>query len=557
MSSPSSFSRSRLMSSARASSSFPVQGADRKTDMRKDGGFASMVFQLCAGFSRVGKCTAGRWDPASQPVSEDARRVRLAARCYVATIIGFGLPAALLLGVAASSASAKQPQAVAFFNQYCVSCRQEAPRVVSWARHMARSHYAVSGVGFRETTSDARSFARSIHFRYPVVGDPSGKIARRYGVGVPTIVVTIDRRGHAVLQDYSKWKTRRAAMLRSYTPTCRHGFVRKAVFVRRHGRRVKVEKCVRRPKRHRNPTRSHPTTPLAVHPVFVSSFNWQSSLGQERYILVRYLRLSGDAGTNGESNDAAFAHGATGPSRPIIALPVTCGQRSTITAALRAARIPDPVIVDTNLACTSQLNASLDGITTSTSGQERLFRSDGQPLASQLVVGADFAAYNSAHPGSPVQIADWMGGLPNPGDLYGIYGASVLDVPIPPNVHLTRNLNFTAGQSELAVRGFWYVCPSCVASMSDYQLEGWGTMHPSAPVAAFTCDANENEAADWAYEHGWTFPVYVYDGTLDFATCFDQIGTAQLGFSWYGDTAYLQGGSLAGGLPDYSDLPTG
>lgn len=174
-----------------------------------------------------------------------------------------------------------------------------------------------------------------------------------------------------------------------------------------------------------------------------------------------------------------------------------------------------------------------------------------------LVVGADFAAYNQAHPGAALTVQDWMGGLPPVGDVYSTDEPSVLDVPIPSNIHLTANLSFTPHHGELAIRGFGYVCPGCVAEQADYQLPAWASAHPDTPLVAFTCDPNENEAADWSYEHGWNFPVYVYDGPLSYGECFAALGEQNLGMQWYGDTAFLQNGQLASQPADYSDLPIG
>jgi hypothetical protein len=541
-------------------------------------------------------------------------------------------------------------RALIFFNQYCVTCKQDASLIAAWALK-AKGRYSMTGVGFAEQQQQSKAFARSLGWHFAVEGDPTEKIAQRYGVAVPTIIVLIAD-GHMRLLDYSRWPGAAAASVGTPTvsrETPKSGDGKPVVSVsatrsvQAGGRAhltlrltTKPQRCVLRATSSENPlvapvlaslrptrtvtrwtwtvpanarsaawaltvtcalpntesasasaslvlrgrgagklvvavgVRSQqsgatlqapgpaPTPVVVVHPTFVSSFDWQASVGQDRYVLIRYLRLAADAGTNGDSADAAFAKGAATPTAGVTALAVTCGQPSVVTGALRAAKITAPVIVDTNAACTTELDTGLDGITETNSGPERLFTSAGAPLASMLVVGADFAAYNESHSAAPVAVASWMGGLSAPGDVDGTYGASALDVPVPENVQPVRDLSFIPSQGEIAIRGFWYVCPSCVADQSDYQLQSWASAHPQAPVVSFTCDSNVNEAADWAYEHAWTLPVYVYDGPLDFSSCVQQLEQARLGMTYYGQTVYSLNGTVVPDAPfDYNGLPGG
>jgi hypothetical protein len=474
----------------------------------------------------------------------------------------------LVTAIAASTAIA-QGRALVFFNEYCITCRQDAHLISAWAVK-ARAHYSITGVGFRELPAESRTFARGLGWSFPVIGDPNGRIAAGWHVGTPTIIVLVGR--HVRREDYSGWKGAAAASLRAQRKAVSRNMPRNKRGRKTHRKKHTSQLICRRAhrrlvchKRKKHPTAGYHYTPPAItpHPIFVSNFAWRSQLGQDRYVLIRYLRLDSES----SAQDAEFAQGAQGSAPGIIGLPVVCGSPGEIEPLLVKAGISAPVTVDTAPDCQAALNGDLDGITSV--GPERLFRSDGAPLASSLVVGADFEAYNQAHPSALISAQPWMGNIPVPGNVYGeLYSTTgyALGVPIPANLHEVQNLGFIPSHGQVAVRGFWSLCPGCVSSKGDYQLQTWASAHPSAPVVAFTCDSYEGEAAEWAYEHGWTFPVYVYTGPPgspeSFAECFAQLGMSQLGYTWYGDTAYFTDGqrvsdaSTSQPLPDYSDMPT-
>lgn len=552
------------------------------------------------------------------------------------TALGLSL---LVTALTASAAIAKG-RALVFFNEYCITCKQDAHLIAAWTV-TARMHYNITGVGFRELPAESVTFARSLGWTFPVIGDPDGRIASRWQVRTPTVIVLIGR--HVRREDYSRWKGAASTSLRAGAAvsagvsldgsmiavqsngktliklTCggsakcrgrltlstkrtspardkRHtkaltiataafaiprgktttvklqlSVAGRALLSAHHGglgatltilelspgppkrqtRRVHLLQRVAVGRRRTLTPRRPPITP---HPVFVSSFAWHSQLWQDRYVLIRYLRLNGGSSTK----DAEFAQGAEAGAPGIVGLPVVCGSPGEIEPLLANAGISAPVTVDTAPDCQATLNSELDGIAEAAPvGAERLFRFDGAPLASALTVGADFAAYDNAHTSAPLSIEPWMGDIPTPGNLYGI-DSSDLAVPVPANLARTSDLAFSGSQGDVAVRSFWYVCPSCVSDQSDYAIQAWKTEHPQAQVVEITCDQTVSEAADWSYEHNWTtLPVYVYDGPLDFARCFSQVEEGQLHLSWYGDTAFLRNGQLNGAVAceSFADMP--
>lgn len=109
-----------------------------------------------------------------------------------------------LVFVSAEASEAKRPQAYIFFSQYCLSCKEKAPLVRRWTKRNLQG-YRVRGIGYQETTREARRFARKIKFRFPVKGDPNGRRAARLRVSSPTAILLISKSGKRRLLDYEKW----------------------------------------------------------------------------------------------------------------------------------------------------------------------------------------------------------------------------------------------------------------------------------------------------------------------------------------------------------------
>jgi hypothetical protein len=222
-------------------------------------------------------------------------------------------------------------------------------------------------------------------------------------------------------------------------------------------------------------------------------------------------------------------------------MPIICGSTEKARTRLRKARIQSPVFVDTAGDCRAQLDANLAGITDASAGQERLYSPQARLVSSELNLYKTIAAFNRSHSSGPFRRQRWMDMPTKPAPGYVNGDSGELNVPIPANI-VRSSLEFTQTTGDVSIRGFWYLCPGCVTSASDYELEGWVNDHPESQVVAATCDNTRQEAADFAVEHGWTFPVYVYAGRDNFATCFDQLMKQSLGVTWYGDNVFLRNG---------------
>ncbi len=95
-----------------------------------------------------------------------------------------GLPAKTLL-------KPGQPFLLHFWGSWCPVCRREAENLERVARH-----YRVLTVAVR--SGDAATLAawmRKRGLRYPVLPDPSGALARRFGIGVYPTSLIYDSRG--------------------------------------------------------------------------------------------------------------------------------------------------------------------------------------------------------------------------------------------------------------------------------------------------------------------------------------------------------------------------
>jgi cytochrome c biogenesis protein CcmG/thiol:disulfide interchange protein DsbE len=86
---------------------------------------------------------------------------------------------------------------VNFFASWCTPCQQEAPDLSRFAydqAHTKRGADLVSVV-FRDTSASAHAFLVSNGDIWPVVADPGGTIAARYGVTSPPTTFVIDPSG--------------------------------------------------------------------------------------------------------------------------------------------------------------------------------------------------------------------------------------------------------------------------------------------------------------------------------------------------------------------------
>ena len=87
------------------------------------------------------------------------------------------------------------PVVIAFFASWCHPCEEELPVLEEFARADA-DRLRVIGVSFEDLASDSAAFVERLHVTFPaLLDDPTGPIARRYGVrGIPQTVL-VDARG--------------------------------------------------------------------------------------------------------------------------------------------------------------------------------------------------------------------------------------------------------------------------------------------------------------------------------------------------------------------------
>ncbi len=86
---------------------------------------------------------------------------------------------------------------VNFFASWCTPCQQEAPDLSRFAYDQAhkRGGADLLSVVFHDTSSSARAFLVANGDLWPVVADPGGAIAARYGVTSPPTTFVIDPAG--------------------------------------------------------------------------------------------------------------------------------------------------------------------------------------------------------------------------------------------------------------------------------------------------------------------------------------------------------------------------
>lgn len=102
---------------------------------------------------------------------------------------------ALLMAAPAGAAPARADRALVFFSSRCLGCRTEAEQIRAW--RSIHPTLPTVGVGFLEGHDSAAKFAADEHLVFPVVGDSSGELARRYRVAQPDAILLL-RKGRVI-----------------------------------------------------------------------------------------------------------------------------------------------------------------------------------------------------------------------------------------------------------------------------------------------------------------------------------------------------------------------
>jgi len=92
-----------------------------------------------------------------------------------------------------------KPVMINFWASWCLPCRREAPALARFDRQL-RARARLIGVDFNDAKSDALAFVRELHWRFPNLRDPRGKLGARYHlIGLPTTFV-VDGQGRIAAQ---------------------------------------------------------------------------------------------------------------------------------------------------------------------------------------------------------------------------------------------------------------------------------------------------------------------------------------------------------------------
>jgi len=83
-----------------------------------------------------------------------------------------------------------------FMASWCAECQKELPKVQSlYHNTLSDPNFVMVNVAFREDENQTRSFLRDMGYELPVYGDPTGAVARNYGIGGIPAAVIIDADG--------------------------------------------------------------------------------------------------------------------------------------------------------------------------------------------------------------------------------------------------------------------------------------------------------------------------------------------------------------------------
>ena len=100
-----------------------------------------------------------------------------------------------------------------FWASWCEPCRAEMPALQTLAEVYGPDKLVVLTVNFKESAAKVTQFVTSTDLRLPVLADPSGDIARRWGVNVfpTTMLIGADGQPRQRLRGEFDWLGREAA----------------------------------------------------------------------------------------------------------------------------------------------------------------------------------------------------------------------------------------------------------------------------------------------------------------------------------------------------------
>lgn len=102
-----------------------------------------------------------------------------------------------------------------FWASWCEPCRAEMPTLQTVAQLYGPEKLVVLAVNFKESPTTAQRYAQRVDLRLPVLLDPQGLMARRWGATAfpTTVLVGADGRVRGVVRGEVDWSGQEAARL--------------------------------------------------------------------------------------------------------------------------------------------------------------------------------------------------------------------------------------------------------------------------------------------------------------------------------------------------------
>lgn len=102
-----------------------------------------------------------------------------------------------------------------FWASWCAPCRAEMPSLQALAQSLGPEKLRVLAVNFKESEVTVRRYAQRNELQLPILPDPAGLLARRWGVRLfpSTVLIAADGRVRGVLRGELDWSSPEAASL--------------------------------------------------------------------------------------------------------------------------------------------------------------------------------------------------------------------------------------------------------------------------------------------------------------------------------------------------------